>query len=141
MPHPQNGHHILCINNSEEVLQLFRELLEEEGYRVTTQSYLEKDLDAICTLKPDLIVLDYMWEHEDSGWSLLQMLKMSPNTQVIPVLLCTGAVRRVQELQGHLLDMDVAVVLKPFNIEDLLQVVARQLNVAPEPGMSDEAST
>lgn len=66
---------------------------------------------------------------------------MSPKTGHIPVLLCTGAVRRVQELQGHLLDMDVAVVLKPFNIDDLLQAVARGLKVAPEPRASDEAST
>ncbi len=31
--------HILAINNSVDVLQLYRDLLEEEGYRVTTATY------------------------------------------------------------------------------------------------------
>jgi CheY-like chemotaxis protein len=121
MSHVQEKHHILCINNSEEVLDLFCELLEEEGFRVTTQSYLDKDVHAIGVLKLDLIVLDYMWEHEDSGWSLLQMIKMNPKTMNLPIVLCTGAVRQVKELEAHLLDMQVAVVLKPFNIDRLVQ--------------------
>ncbi|HEV2073495.1 MAG TPA: response regulator [Thermomicrobiales bacterium] len=132
MSQAQQRHHILCINNSKEVLELFRELLEEEGYRVTTQSYVDKDLDAISALKPDLIVLDYMWDHEDSGWALLQMIKMSPQTENIPIVLCTGAVRQVNELEAHLLDMQVVVVFKPFKLDHLVQTIRSRLNVAPE---------
>ena len=141
MSQAQNQHHILCINNSEDVLRLFRELLGEEGYRVTTQSYVDKDLDAIGDLKPDLIILDYMWDHEDSGWALLQMAKMSRKTKSIPIILCTGAVKQVSELEAHLLDMKVRVVLKPFDIDHLLEVIARELAVASGPRVSDEAST
>ena len=52
--------HILAINNAPEVLALFRELLEDEGYRVTTQTYMVKDLEEVKRLAPDGIVLDYM---------------------------------------------------------------------------------
>jgi DNA-binding response OmpR family regulator len=57
---PPAAHHITAINNDAAVLSLFRDLLEEEGYAVTTQAYLEKDLVAIARLAPDLIILDYM---------------------------------------------------------------------------------
>jgi CheY-like chemotaxis protein len=141
MSQASQKHHILCINDSNEVLELFRELLEEEGYRVTTQSYVDKDLDAIGELKPDLIVLDYMWDHEDSGWALLQMIKMSPQTENIPIVLCTGAVRQVNELEAHLLDMQVVVVFKPFKLDHLVQTIGSRLNVASESQMSDQTSS
>ena len=121
------GRHILAINNDQAVLGLFRALLEEEGYRVSTQAYIEKDLKEIERLEPDLIILDYMWAEEDSGWSTLQMLRMSPKLGGIPVVLCTGAVREVEALSGHLLEMGVRVVLKPFSIYRLLDVITEAL--------------
>ncbi len=78
-----------------------------------------------------------MWTGEDSGWSLLQMLRMNLRTAAIPVVLCTGAVREVEALQGHLNEMAVRVVLKPFNIDRLKDAIALSLADAssrvPEP--------
>jgi CheY-like chemotaxis protein len=119
--------HILAVNNSEEVLGVFRLLLEEEGYRVTTQSYLLKDMDEVRTLKPDLIVLDYMWSEEDGGWSMLQMLQMDRATAKTPIILCTGAKREISELGDHLTQMGVTIVLKPFDIDTLLEAIAKGL--------------
>lgn len=116
--------HILAVNQSQDVLDLFQTLLQEEGYRVTTQSFVDKDMQAVQEMAPDLIVLDYMWEYEDSGWAFLQMVRMNPATQAIPIVLCTGAVNRVESLRGHLAEMGVRIVLKPFNIEDLLDEIA-----------------
>ncbi|MDP9357202.1 MAG: hypothetical protein M3R02_18335, partial [Chloroflexota bacterium] len=53
--------HILAINNDLAVLTLFRDLLQDEGYRVSTQTYVDRDLAPIKQLCPDLIILDYMW--------------------------------------------------------------------------------
>jgi CheY-like chemotaxis protein len=123
--------HILAINNDAAVLGLFRDLLEEEGYQVTTQAYLDKELAEIERLQPDLIILDYMWSEEDNGWSMLQMLQMNPTTAPIPIILCTGAVREVEALSGHLREMGVRVVLKPFSIYHLLDVIAEVLGPSP----------
>lgn len=120
--------HILAVNESEDILELFRILLEEEGYRVTAHSYITKDLNRIVALNIDLIILDYMWDYEDSGWAFLQMLKMSPATTAIPVVLCTGAVARVRELGAHLQHMNVRVVIKPFDLDNLLAQIALALN-------------
>lgn len=129
MPDDTRGKHILAINQSQEVLDLFKTLLEEdEGFRVSTQSYVAKDLKAVEKMAPDLIILDYMWDYEDAGWSFLQMVKMNPATQVIPIIVCTGAVTQVEALSGHLMKMDVRVVIKPFNLDDLLDAISSALN-------------
>jgi len=124
-----NGYqpHILAINNDPAVLSLFRDLLQEAGYQVSTQNYIDRDLDQIKALKPDLIVLDYMWATEDASWSLLQMLRMDPSTVAIPIVLCTGAVHEVKALEEHLIAMGVTVVLKPFNIDQLVDAIRERL--------------
>jgi CheY-like chemotaxis protein len=124
-----NSHHqhILAINNDPAVLALFRDLLQEAGYLVSLHAYVDHDLTQIKALKPDLIVLDYMWAHEDDSWSLLQMLRMDPATTAIPIILCTGAVREVEALEEHLMAMGVTVVLKPFNIDQLVDAIRTRL--------------
>lgn len=102
-------------------------MLEEEGFRISTQSYSFKDLEEIRRLGPDLISLDYMWAEEDSGWSMLQMLRMDRKTAKTPIVLCTGAVRRVEAMQGHLAEMGIKVVLKPFDIDHLLTTINQAL--------------
>lgn len=126
----QSPRHILAINNDADVLRAFRDLLEDEGYRVTTQVYADRNLGGIVELAPDLIILDYMWSSDDAGWSLLQMLRMDPRTAPIPIVLCTGAVREVEALKGRLDEMRVRVVLKPFNIDELTATIASEFDGA-----------
>ena len=71
-----------------------------------------------------------MWANEDASWSLLQMLRMDPATAAIPIVLCTGAVHEVKALEDHLVTMGVTVVLKPFNIDQLVDAIRERL--APE---------
>lgn len=75
-----------------------------------------------------------MWESDDAGWALLQMLRMGPYIQAIPIVLCTGAVREVEALKPHLDQMGIRVVITPFNIDDLLREVAALLpSKTPKP--------
>ncbi len=134
---PDRRPHVLCINNDPGVLGLFAALLDDGGagpYRVTTRAYVDHDMATLRALDPDLIVLDYMWRDDDAGWSLLQMLRMDPATAAIPVVLCTGAVREVEALGGHLAEMGVSVVLKPFNIDQLEAAIAGGLAAKPAAG-------
>ena len=123
--------HVLVINNDPAVVAVLRDLLEDEGYRVTTRISPERDLDAIAALAPDLVVIDYMWAEDDGGWSLLQLLRLDRRTAGIPIVLCTGAVREVEALRGRLEELDVRVVLKPFNIDELAATIAEALATVP----------
>ncbi len=119
--------HIVVINDSAEILALFTDLLEEEGYRVSTGIFSGE----IGTLKgqiqdllPDLLILDMIIGREDNGWQLVQLLKMDPRTSGLPLIICTGMARRVEELGTHLSSMNIGVILKPFDIQRLLDLIA-----------------
>lgn len=120
---------IMVVNDTQEILELFDDLLTSEGYEVILYSFAIQDLDEIERHKPDLIVLDYIFGGERLGWQLLQKLKMRRSTAGIPVVVCTAAKRQVEEIEGHLAAMGVSVVLKPFNVDDLLNTVRRTLEI------------
>jgi two-component system alkaline phosphatase synthesis response regulator PhoP len=118
--------HILVMNDVQEIVDLLQELLEEEGYRVTTSLYV-LDLAKVKRLKPDLMVLDIMFEGEDKGWHFLTLSRLDRQLCRIPVILCTAAVRTVKEMEGHLAEQGVTVVPKPFDIDRLLREIGERL--------------
>jgi DNA-binding response OmpR family regulator len=120
--------HILVINDTQEILDLFRDILEDEGYRVSLYSRTFNDLEEIKRQAPDLILLDFLIGGEDQGWQMLQKLKLDRETMTIPVIVCTAAVKLVRELEGHLRAKSVGVIMKPFDIDDLTNEVNRYLN-------------
>ena len=122
---------ILVINDTPEILELFQEILSDEGYEVILYSYATHDTAEIVRHNPDLIILDYIFGTEKIGWQLLQKLKMRHDTASIPVIICTAAIREVREIEGYLLAKGVMVVPKPFDIDDLLLAVKNAL-VEPE---------
>ncbi len=120
--------HIVVVNDTQEILDLFRDILEEEGYRVSLYSYAFKDIADISALQPDLVILDFVIGGEAHGWQLLQKMKMTRQTKDIPVIVCTAALQLARELEGHLKTKNVGVVLKPFDIDELLEAVTMSLD-------------
>lgn len=122
------GKHILVVNDTQEILDLFLIILEEAGYRVTAIGFAIEDLRRITDVAPDLVILDLVFDREYVGWQMLQKMKMTRETAAIPVIVCTAEVRKAQEIQGYLAEKKVGLLLKPFNIDELLAMVDRQLN-------------
>jgi len=119
---------ILVVNDTQEILELFRMLLEEEeGYDVVLSGFPIQQVKEIEHIKPDLIILDLVLGDEKSGMQMLQMLKMQRSTAAIPVLVCTAALQIVREQEGYLVSQGVHVVYKPFEIDDLLANVKQLL--------------
>lgn len=119
--------HVVVINDEQDMLTLFRALLEEEGYRVSTLTYPTADLADLQILAPDLVVLDMLFGGEDRGWQFLQHLRLTRATAQLPVLVCTAAVRLVRDAQDYLAGMGIGVILKPFDIDPFLAEVARRI--------------
>src|SRR5712691_5475788 len=118
---------ILVINDTQEILELFRLLLETEGYEVILSSFPMQKVQEIEQLKPDLIILDFLFGDKKLGWQMLQMLKMQRSTSTIPVIICTAAESAVRDQEGYLVSKGVEVVYKPFDIDTLLAVISRML--------------
>jgi CheY-like chemotaxis protein len=121
------GLRVMVFNDSKEILSLFEDILSDEGYEVTLGSFGVDDLPEIERVKPDLLVLDYVVGRERSGWQLLQKLKMRRSTANIPCVICTTAIKLAQDLEGYLTTKGVSVVLKPFDIEDLIVGIDKAL--------------
>jgi CheY-like chemotaxis protein len=114
----------LVVNDTQEILELFAEILEGLGYETVLMSYAPRELERVRETEPDLIVLDFlMGDRELLGWQLLQKLKMDRRTDSIPIIVCTAAVKAVEEQQGYLTEQGVVVVLKPFNVDQLEEAI------------------
>jgi CheY-like chemotaxis protein len=114
----------LVVNDTQEILELFEEILGGMGYEAVLMSYAPRELDRIREVAPDLIILDFlMGDRELLGWQLLQKLKMDRRLDAIPVIVCTAAVKAVSEQQGYLTEQGVTIVLKPFNVDQLEEAI------------------
>lgn len=119
---------ILVVNDTQEILDMFRELLQvEAGYEVVLYSYAIMDMREVLRIQPDLILLDYIFGDERLGWQMLQKLRMNRATATIPIVVCTAATREVHEIEGYLQAQGIRVVPKPFNIDMLLETVTLAL--------------
>ena len=118
---------ILVINDTQEILELFRMLLEGEGYEVILSGFPVQQINDVKLINPDLIILDFVFGDQKTGWQMLQILKMDRATDTIPVIVCTAALDMVREQEGYLVSQGVHVVFKPFDIDHLLSNVKQLL--------------
>ncbi len=130
--------HIMVINDTQEILQLFHDLLTPEGYSVSLHTYSMRELDDVRREKPDLIISDHPPFREEEGWQFLQKLKMSPDVAHIPVVLCTTNIKWLRSNidEGWLATKRIAVLPKPFDVDELFQEIRAMIGTAdqPEPG-------
>ena len=122
--------HILVIEDDQFNLELFKLILEPEGYDVTLSKIAFEEVSAIAQLKPDLIILDFKIGLHQEGFLLLQKLRMYPPTKAIPVILCTAALQEVREQEEVLRQKEIPVIYKPFYVDELLQAVHQFLPVS-----------
>ena len=118
---------ILVINDTQELLEMFRLLLESEGYDVVLSGMPILKVKEVEQIQPDLIILDIIFGDQKTGWQVLQMLKMQRSTAHIPIVVCTAALHEVQEQEGYLVAHGVRVIYKPFDIDELLTMITQAL--------------
>jgi CheY-like chemotaxis protein len=127
-----SGKRVLVVNDTQEILELFADLLGEMGLEVVQMSYAPRELDRIREVAPDLIILDFLFgEGENVGWQLLQKLKMDRKLARVPIVVCTAAIRQATELQGYLTEQGIMVVIKPFNVDQLEEAITKALTDGP----------
>ncbi len=115
--------HILVIDDALPVLDLYGEILRTEGYQVSLTAHADVGIHEIKRAKADLIILDLVFHGETLGVPLIQAVKQDTDTTHIPVVVSTGAVRVMDAVENDLARQGVAMIRKPFDIEDLLAMV------------------
>jgi len=79
---------VLLVDDNEDTLHFMRRMLTQHGYRVITASTGAQAVALARTEQPYAITLDLMIPDQD-GWDVLQTLANHPDTQHIPVIVCT----------------------------------------------------
>src|SRR5882672_703782 len=115
---------VLIVNDDQVALDLFKDLLEPEGYKVFVAQSAQRALEITSAIKTDIIVCDVVMP-EMNGMELCRRLKKDPQTSATPVLL-VSAVRKEDAalLEGFAAGADDYIEI-PFRHEELLVKVAR----------------
>jgi two-component system, NtrC family, nitrogen regulation response regulator NtrX len=110
---------VLVIDDDPDLRGILTDLLEDEGYAVTTAEAVLGAMALARRLRPDVILLDLGLPYR-SGASLLPELKADPSTADIPVVVVSGM---PEVLTAERRAMAAGVVAKPFDTEVLLAAV------------------
>ena len=124
---------LLVLDDEPDLLYLYQLILEPEGYLVhLAPSGFEQATD-IEHFQPDLLILDYHLNlRHQSAEPLLRQLKAYPPTSALPVILCTADAYALSDLEDFLRAHRVGVILKPFAIAALVELVRHMLAGAAE---------
>jgi CheY-like chemotaxis protein len=117
---------ILLVEDEEPIQQFIGDLLQEEGYRVQCASDGAQALDLVADRRPDLVLTDLMMPIMN-GFELCRRLKDNPVTSGIPIVVMS-AVGRQQAIECDADDF----LGKPFELDALLQIVARHVGQTGE---------
>ena len=118
---------ILVIDDAPDLRQLYREILEDEGFEVTTSDCDPPPTQDVVQLQPSAIIVDCMLGQQPRGLRFLHQLKANTLTNAIPVILATTARQPIMdELAPFLHEHQVTVLAKPFALDDLLDVLTER---------------
>ncbi len=118
---------IAIVNDDTQFLSLMNDLLSDEGYRTELINTSDKAYKEIRKLKPALVILDIVTDKPESGWKILELLQLDPETTNIPVILASADVLAIREKRDSLAHHGIDSIEKPFNLDDLLAKVEQHL--------------
>ena len=120
----QNGEafKVLLIDDDDQLADAVRQVLRDAGYSVATVRHGAEALELVKHIAPDLILLDLSMPIMD-GWSFTtQYRRLAKHGARIVLLTANGAAAEIARTLG----VD-GYVTKPFDDDDLLAVVHREL--------------
>ncbi len=79
---------VLLVDDNGDVLELYQRYLQQGYYQAVPAQSGRQALQLARQLQPQVIVLDLMLPEQD-GWEILQRLTNHPDTQTIPVVICS----------------------------------------------------
>lgn len=112
---------VLVVDDEPNIRLLISMVLEEAGYSTVIATDGQECLDALDGIDPGLVLLDLRMPRK-GGAETLSELRARPGTRDVPVIIISGTT----ELDSG---MKVAgatdVLVKPFDLEELLRLVRR----------------
>ncbi len=116
---------LLVVDDTLDIQQMLRELLELEGYAVITASDGVEGCTAARAQLPDLVIMDGQMPRCD-GYEATRRIKTDPVTRSILVLFCScwnGTEAREKALNAGADD----ILERPYNFEEIKRKIQHML--------------
>ncbi len=84
---------ILLVDDDEDFIMMNEAMLKTRGFEVETANSAKEGLEKLKDFTPDLVILDLMMEHYDSGFTFSYQIKSNPKTSHVPLLMVTSVHR------------------------------------------------
>ena len=125
MPNP-----ILVVEDNDDLLILFKLILELAGYKVATVDNGYDALKYVEENQPPLVLMDIMMP-EISGLQVARNIKQQQNYKSLPILL-VSAIDRLKDEELHNSKAN-DIIYKPFDLDDLIHKVDSLIKTNPDP--------
>ena len=118
-----HGRRVLVVEDSEVIRRVLSLILRGEGYLVDLAESGTAALTLAEELRPDAVTLDLGLPDLD-GRDVLRCLKENPATSAIPIVVISA---KADELSAAELAYAAQIIVKPFDVDALLNGVSRAL--------------
>lgn len=113
---------IMLVEDDKSLREIYGVRLLAEGYDITSAGDGEEALAMAVKEKPDLILSDVMMP-KISGFDMLDILRSTPETKDIKVIMMTALSSEDQRARGEKLGADRYLVKSQVGIEDVVRTV------------------
>lgn len=127
---------ILIVEDEKDAVEMYRIVLEVEGYRVMVAYTLQAAIKQLEKERPDLILLDVVLRGS-SGLDLCELVRKDPGLEDLPIVIISN-LDSPEDIKAGL-DAGANVYLtKPISQDELLEAV--QQNLRPPSAGSNSKS-
>lgn len=124
---PVEAKQILIVDDDPNVRRLLRVNLVDAGYQVTEAADGQKAEDILRKgPPPDLVLLDIMMPNVD-GWEVCKVIRDSAHGESMRIVMITAKATARDKMIGREILKADAYVTKPFDLDELLEIVRRLL--------------
>lgn len=129
---------VMIVEDDDSLREIYGIRLTAEGYAVVSAHDGEEALALAVKERPDLIISDVMMP-KISGFDMLDILRSTPETKNIRVIMMTALSSDDQRERGEGLGADRYLVKSQVGIEDVVNVVHEVLRDRMPSGVIDPA--
>lgn len=137
---------IMLVEDDKSLREIYSIRLVAEGYEVASAGDGEEALAIAVQQRPDLILSDVMMP-KISGFDMLDILRSTPETKDIKVIMMTALSSDEQRQRGETLGADKYLVKSQVGIEDVINAIHEILGdkgipaAAPQPAAQPAQTT
>jgi DNA-binding response OmpR family regulator len=110
---------IIVVEDNADIREIITLILSAEDFEVF-ESSPDTLQDDIKTIKPNLVILDYLLSHPMSGADLCKLIKTKEEHRHLPIILIS-AIADIAQISK--ICEATAFIGKPFNIADFVKTV------------------